>query len=230
MSGQDGDPVRRLAALDSNLVSDVMDVGGLRAQVLAPHIRAIGPVRQLVGVALCGRGEPATGLRQTPKSLFDFDDALFPGAVVVIEDGPLPCGAVLGGFVARSWQGLGSAGILTAGLVRDSQEIAELGFPMYAAGTTPAANAGRFVLTEVGGSARLPERGGGLLAIQSGDLIIGDADGVSIIPREHAEPIVAAAERLAAIERDIREAMLAGASRREAFARFPRFDHIPRFA
>lgn len=223
------DLLQRLSRLDSNLVSDVMDTGGLRSQVLAPSIRSIGPVRQLVGVALCGRGEPTTGLRQKPGSLFDFDAAMFAGAVVVIEDGPLPCGAVLGGFVARSWQGLGSTGILTSGLVRDSSEIAELGYPMYAAGTTPAANTGRWSLLEVGGDARLPERAGGIVTIRSGDLIIGDADGVSVIPKEHAEPIVSAAERLLEIEAEIRRAMIAGSSRKDAFARNPRFDHIPRF-
>jgi regulator of RNase E activity RraA len=148
---------------------------------------------------------------------------------VVIEEGPVSSGAVLGGFVARSWQDLGSTGILTSGLVRDSAEINELGYPMYAAGTTPAANSGRWVLTEVGGSARLPERAGTLVTIRSGDLIIGDADGVSIIPQEHAEGIVAAAERLLDIEKNIRAALVAGQGRREAFAANPRFDHIPRF-
>lgn len=229
MREANADLLKRLSRLDSNLVSDVMDFGGLRSQVLAPSIRAIGPVRQLVGVALCGRGEPTTGLRQTPGSLFDFDAAMFPGAVVVIEDGPLPSGSVLGGFVARSWQGLGSTGILTSGLVRDSVEIADLGYPMYASGTTPAANTGRWSLLEVGGNARLPERGGSIVTIRTGDLLIGDADGVSVIPEEHAEGIVAAAETLFQIEGRIREALIAGVSRKDAFAQNPRFNHIPRF-
>lgn len=222
--------VGRLAALDSNLVSDVLDAAGLPGHVLAPGVAALDPGRALAGVALCARGvnlaehgKPARAL-----TLFDIDSALFPGAVVILENGGAPDSALIGGFVARGWQAAGAAGMVSDGLVRDSREIVEMAFPLFASGTTPAASGGRWALVSVGEGAELPARGGGRVQVRDGDLVIGDADGVSVIPCEHADAIVAAAETLKAIEGRITAMLRAGRSRKEAFAANPRFEHVPK--
>jgi 4-hydroxy-4-methyl-2-oxoglutarate aldolase len=224
--------VKRLANLDSNLVSDVMDAGGLRGQVLAARIRPLDPGFRLLGIALCARGVPVTVDRGPKTALgpFDIDAAMFPGGVVVLENGGPADSAVLGGLMAKSWQALGGRGMVTDGLVRDSRELIEMGFPVFSTGATPAASGGRWALLEVGGEARLEARDGNDLVVRDGDLIVGDIDGCSVVPGAHAEAIVAAAETLKAIEGRIVAMMDSGKGRREAFAANPRFDHVPRFA
>ena len=229
MTAEPVNRLQRLEALDSNILSDVMDAAGLRDQVLTPTLRPLDPAARIVGVALCVRGAGgAAGTPHAPLTPFDIDAALFPGAVVVMDSGGAVDSSLLGGFVARSWQLAGARGMVTDGLVRDSGEIVELGFPVFAAGTTPAASGGRWNLLSVGGSATLGRLGGGRVEIRDGDLILGDRDGVSVVPAAHADAILAAAETLKAIEGRIGAMMTAGKTRREAFAANPRFDHVPR--
>ena len=220
----------RLSALDSNLVSDVMDAAGLPERVLAPGIAGLDHERALVGEALCARGvNLAEGPKpENPLTLFDIDAALFQGAVVVIENGGAPDSALVGGFVVRSWQQLGAVGMVTDGLVRDSREIIEIAFPLFCSGTTPAASGGRWALASVSRGADLPARAGGIITLRDGDLLIGDADGVSVIPQEHAKLVIDAAETLKEIENRIFASIRTGHSRKEAFAANPRFDHVPR--
>lgn len=224
--------LQRLEALDSNLVSDVMDMGGLRNQVLSPSISSLESSSLLIGTAVCSKGLVLDGSNKplSQVSIFDIDAVLFPGAVIVLENGgPATC-ATIGGFVARSWQTLGSTGMLTDGLVRDSGEIIDLGYPLFSSGTSPAFPQDRWVLVEVGGSVCLPARQEGeTVTIKDGDLIIGDRDGVSIIPQERAEAIVTAAETLKYIEGRIARMMDNGKTRQEAFNENPRFDHVPSF-
>jgi len=222
--------IRRLAGLDSNLVCDVMDAGGLRQQALHHTLTPVGGHARIVGVALCARGEPASAKSGKPAlAAFAIDAALFPGCVVVIENGGPPGCSLIGGLMARSWQKAGAVGLVTDGLVRDSPELVEIGFPVFAAGTTPVASGGRWSLIEVGGSIHLPGCDGRPVAIADGDLIIGDADGCAVLPGRHAEAVIAAAEKLKEIEGRIVAMMATGRSRQEAFAAHPRFDHVPRF-
>jgi 4-hydroxy-4-methyl-2-oxoglutarate aldolase len=229
MSHPHEDLIRRLAGLDSNLVSDIMDVGGLRGQVLHHTLRPLDGRSRLVGVAVCARGEPAGTPDGKPAlSAFAIDEVLFPGCVVVIASGGAPRSSVLGGLMARSWQTAGSVGVLTDGLVRDSPELAEIGFPVCAVGTSPAASGGRWSLVEIGGTIHLPGCDGPTV-VRNGDLIIGDADCCTVVPGRDAEAIISAAEKLKQIESRIVAMMATGKSRKEAFAANPRFDHVPRF-
>jgi 4-hydroxy-4-methyl-2-oxoglutarate aldolase len=221
--------VRRLAGLDSNLVSDVMDAGGLRRQALHHSMRPLHGGARIVGVVLCARGEPAGTSNVPSLSAFAIEEAVFPGCAVVIAYGGTPACSVIGGLMARSWQKAGCAGLVTDGLVRDSPELAELGFPVFAAGTTPIASGGRWSLVELGGHIHMPGADGKPVTLANGDLIIGDADGSTVLPARHAEAIITAAETLKEIEGRIVAMMGAGKSRREAFAANPRFDHVPRF-
>lgn len=222
--------IDRLSALDSNIVSDVLDKAGLRHQVLSPKLRPVDPGRILAGVALCARGRKFEGGDPPAQtaSMFDLDAAVTPGAIIVIEYGPDPVCAMLGGFMARGWQASGSVGLVTDGLIRDTAEIAGIGYPAYATGCCPAASVGRWTLTEVGGTATLPGRGSEPVTVNGGDILIGDADGVAVIPQQFADRIVAAAETLKEIEGRILQAMQSGLSRKDAFDANPRFDHIPK--
>jgi regulator of RNase E activity RraA len=66
----------------------------------------------------------------------------------------------------------------------------------------------------------------GLVTVAPGDYLLGDADGVVVVPARHAAQIVEAAETLEEIEAVIRDEIAAGASREEALGRHARFAHV----
>ncbi len=103
-----------------------------------------------------------------------------PGDILVIDGkGDTTC-ALMGSIMMNTCIQLGIAGAVIDAAVRDSEEIVELGFPVYAVGTSPN-----------GPTKYVPGRlnhaicvGG--VTVSPGDLVIGDADGVTIIEREKA--------------------------------------------
>ena len=117
----------------------------------------------------------------------------FPrGCVVVVGGQSTSRTATIGGIMALELQQAGVAGLITDGLVRDSQEIRQLGFPVWCRGTTPAAP-GKHNPGVVGGAVVI----GGAL-VRDGDLVVADDDGVVIWPQEAiADLMVRAQARLA---------------------------------
>ena len=104
-------------------------------------------------------------------------DALCPGDVLVIEARGETGTGTLGDILALRARTLGAAGIVTDGGVRDSAAVAALGLPVFAAGRHPAVLARHHVpwdtdITVACGGA----------AVQPGDVIVGDDDGVLVIP------------------------------------------------
>ncbi|CCQ94220.1 putative regulator of ribonuclease activity [[Clostridium] ultunense Esp] len=101
-----------------------------------------------------------------------------PGDVLVIDGKGYLYTAVCGDFVAGMAQMAGLAGMVIDGAIRDIAGIRKLNFPVFSRGTTVAAG-------EKGGKG---ETGGpiscGGVPVRSGDLIVGDADGVVVIPQE----------------------------------------------
>jgi len=93
---------------------------------------------------------------------------------------------------------LGIAGVVIDGAVRDSEAIRELGFPMYAAGLNPNGPT-----KSVAGRVNHPISIGGV-TVHPGDLVVGDADGITVIERaKSAAMLPLAAEKLAAETRRI---------------------------
>jgi 4-hydroxy-4-methyl-2-oxoglutarate aldolase len=107
------------------------------------------------------------------------------GDVAVIATGG--CGAttaLLGGIITGHMRNIGVAGIVTDGLVRDIDEIEQLGIPLFAAGVISSAP------TKHGsGAIGLPVMIGGTL-VRTGDAIVADRDGVTAIPMEQVQAAV----------------------------------------
>ena len=103
-----------------------------------------------------------------------------PGDVLVIDGkGDTGC-ALMGSIMMNTCIQLGIAGAVIDAAVRDSEEIVELGFPVYAVGTNPNGPT-----KYIPGRLNHPICAGGV-TVHPGDLVIGDADGVTIIEREKA--------------------------------------------
>ena len=103
-----------------------------------------------------------------------------PGDVLVIDGkGDTTC-ALMGTIMMNACLQLGITGVVIDAAVRDSEEIVEMGFPVYSVGTNPNGPT-----KYVPGRINHPVSVGGV-TVHPGDLVIGDADGVTIIEREKA--------------------------------------------
>ncbi len=226
--------IERLSKLETAGMSDVLDEMGYSSQVLTSDLRPLDGERRLAGIALCVRGENRVVTQsqapphQHPFSPYEIERAMQPGLVAVIDAGAQDAGAMIGGFVATSLKSKGCQGLVTNGGVRDSREIVAVGLPTFCTFVTPINASRRWSITEVGEPLRLPGMGGGTVAIRPGDLILGDADGVVVIPTEIAVPAIEAAETLDAIEKRITQGIRDGGTREQLFKLHPRFAHIRR--
>ena len=224
--------VARLAQLETGQVSDVLDEAGLPNQVLASHLGLLRPGARLAGRASCVAGEPiVTAANASPALPPDaLESVVERDTILVIGTGGFSAGSVLGGFVAFSLQLQGCAGVLTDGLIRDADEINGLDFPVVCAGLTPLNGARRWRLTRRGDPIPLPGQTAVPVLVRPGDLILGDADGVVVVPAHAAEQVIADSEELLRIERRIGEALRSGAKRIDAFKDNPRFGHVRKAA
>jgi 4-hydroxy-4-methyl-2-oxoglutarate aldolase len=113
---------------------------------------------------------------------------LTPDTVLVVAGGSTSRTATIGGLLALELQNAGIAGLITDGLVRDSQEIRQLGFRVWCRGVTPIASQ-KNGPARVGGAVSI-----GGIVIRDDDLVIADDDGVVIWPQEQIEKLLIRAE------------------------------------
>lgn len=127
------------------------------------------------------------------------------GDILVIDAKGNTNRAVAGDFVISLAKGLGVQGFVVDGVIRDIAAIRELDYPVFSLGTTVAAGN-----KNGGGVVGVPISVGGV-TVQPGDFIIGDIDGVVVVPQEDAEQIAEAAEaKLAKDEAREKEALANG--------------------
>jgi len=219
--------IERLGRLETGQVCDVLAEAGLPDQALSSAIRHVAGERRLVGIALPARGRMSAQTRTPISTLSNaaLDDAVFPQAVVMIDTGGFFWGGCLGGLIALSLRQRGAAGVVTDGAIRDVEEIGNLGLAAFARAVTPAAASRRWSLVEVGQPIGLPGLTG-RIPIRPGDLVLGDGDGIVMVPRASALSIIEDTEELARIEDRITQALRAGEPRAEVFEHNRRFDHI----
>ena len=220
--------VERLGPLENGQVADVLAEAGLPDQALSAEIRPTGHAVGFAGVALCARGRLHARTRRNLPSLPNtaLDAKVFPGAVVIIDTGGFVGGACLGGLVAASLQRAGAVAVVSDGAIRDVRGIDTLKLPAFARARTPVAGARRWGLVAIGEPVSLPGQTAASVLVHPGDLVLGDADGIVVIPQVCARTVIEDTEEVARIEARMVEALQAGRPRREVFEQNPRFDHV----
>ncbi|MFV3127259.1 RraA family protein [Niveispirillum sp. KHB5.9] len=133
--------------------------------------------------------------------------AVKPGDVLVVECGPGTEFGYWGEIMATSAIALGAAGLVITGGVRDSQQLIDLGLPTFA-GTVCIQGTGKDPKGDgaVGEPVRI-----GAVTVRRGDLVVGDADGVIVLPAADGPALVQAARDRDAKEAGILERVRAGA-------------------
>ena len=118
-----------------------------------------------------------------------------PGDVLVIDGkGDRSC-ALMGSIMLTACKALGLAGVVLDASIRDTEELRDLGFPVWAVGANPNGPT-----KNIPGRINWPVSCGGV-AVRPGDLIVGDADGVVVIEREKVASLLPLAAQKVTEER-----------------------------
>jgi regulator of RNase E activity RraA len=205
--------IDRLSRLHPAVVADCLDRAGLRHQVLAPHVRPLTPAMRVAGYAATVR---CVEVDAVPESRDDWYcnelaavDALRPGEVMVVST----CrGSFWGELLATASAYRGARGVVADAYTRDTLALVEMGFPTFAAGIHCADSLGRIDVEARG----VPISCAGV-AVAPGDLVLGDHDGVVVVPAAAGEAIVTAAEEKVAGESLVRTKLAEGMPVSEAF-------------
>ncbi len=118
-----------------------------------------------------------------------------PGSVLVMDSRKDPRAASAGGILVTRLMKRGVAGVVTDGGFRDSPEIAELPFPAYHNRPSAPTNLTLHQAIEINGPI-----GCGDAPVFPGDIVVGDREGVIIVPAHLADEIAAEATEMTAFE------------------------------
>jgi regulator of RNase E activity RraA len=201
------------------VLGDVMDVAGLTRQFLPPSIRSLQPDGTLVGRAMpvleadcCGDDVGHSGRPEPFGLMFRALDDLKPGEVY-ITTGASPTYALWGGLMSTRAKSLGAAGTVLDGYHRDTREIRGLDFPVFSFGAYAQDQKIRGRVVDF--RCAIAFRNG--VVVRPGDLIVGDIDGVLVVPKDRVTDIVAAALTKVEGEEAVRQMILDGQSTQSIF-------------
>ena len=210
---------QRFEAIYTAALADILDTRGYRTQTLPPSIRPLERGMKLAGPAFTVRGKPSqtatydTSLRKVLQMLGEV-----PAGHVAVYACGQDVAAHLGELSVTSLAARDVAGCVLDGGCRDVSFIVELGFPVFCAHVTPEDSTFRWEL-----EATQEPISVGQVTIEPGDWVVGDEDGVVVVPGAIAESVLAEAEEKAATESEIRAAVRDGMPPLDAYERYGTF-------
>jgi 4-hydroxy-4-methyl-2-oxoglutarate aldolase len=163
--------------------------------------------------------ETATDEFVPPQHALDLIDESPPGSVIVIAiDGGESNVAVWGGLMTAGAVANKLGGAVLDGAVRDLTEIRrDYGFPVYARDVSPGTTLGRYRTV----ASNVPVRVGGVM-VHPGDIIVGDVDGVVVVPKGQADAVLAVAQEIDTRELEQAQLIIAEKSLRKGLAKYGR--------
>jgi regulator of RNase E activity RraA len=205
--------IERLEAIYPAVVSDELDRMGYRRQVMRPDIRPLYPEARVAGFAFTVHAVPVYDMPAEPYKLeMESVDALQQGDVLCVSPTE---GSFWGELLSTAATYRGCRGVVVDGYTRDTQAIIRMGFPTFARGIHMADSLGRLDVAAY----NVPIECGGV-EIRPGDLLLGDYDGVVVLPQAVAAEVIIRAEEKVRGENLVRKHLQEGMPVSEAFRRF----------
>jgi 4-hydroxy-4-methyl-2-oxoglutarate aldolase len=209
----------RLARCYTGAVHDVMRMMGRDNIVLPPTIKAIAP-----GTKLAGRVWTVSGhidrTKTRHETLLGWCTLLArapAGHVIVCQPNNHEV-ALMGELSAQTLMARGVLGYVVDGGSRDTDLVLAQGFPVFCSFLTPSDIVERWIPDSYGEPVTI-----GAVTIATGDYLLGDRDGVVIIPRELARDVVTKTEEVVATESEMRRALIAGMDPVAAYNKYGKF-------
>ncbi len=202
------------------VIGDVMDAGGLTRQFLPHAIRGMQQDMVVVGRAMtvleadcCGEQVGHSGRPEPFGLMFRALDQLKAGEVYVAAGGSLRY-AFWGGLMSTRAQALGAAGAVLGGHHRDTREILGLGLPVFSMGAYAQDQRLRGRVVDY----RCRVEFDNAATVADGDLIVGDLDGVLVVPAIHVEDVIQGAVAKVQGEEQVRDMIGRGMDTEAIFA------------
>lgn len=198
----------------ADAVDKVCGKRGYMATCIKPRIndkRICGPAATVL--------EAATDEFVPPQHALDLIDEAPAGSVIVISiEGGEPDVAVWGGLMTAGAVANGHVGAVLDGGVRDLTEIRrDYGFPVYARDVSPGTTLGRYRTV----ASQVPVRVGDVM-VHPGDIVVGDVDGVVVVPRAQADEVLKMAKEIDERELEQAKLIIAEKSLRKGLAKYGR--------
>ncbi len=186
----------KLAVVDNATVLGLLMRRGY-SKVYMEGVRSLAPGRRMAGRAVTLQylpsrpdlqkriafGKTADGMNDTPR--WRALEALGRGDVLVADAMRMGNVSTGGDVVFSRVLTKGAAGLVTDGSVRDGHKVVKYGYPVFAGGSTPTIGEPEVLPYQV----NVPVQCGGVL-VWPGDVIMGDDDGVIVLPSQLAEEIL----------------------------------------
>lgn len=193
----DAELIARFAALPTANVGDAMD-----------RLGALDGIRPIwAGAAVAGRAVTVWTRAGDNLYIHKSMENIVRGSVIVVNGQGDTTRALIGDLIGARAAAAGIAGFVIDGAVRDASGLAEVGIPVFATSVTPAGpyknGPGKLdVVIAVGG-----------VAVAPGDLVLGDEDGVVVVPWDDRHGVLERAESIFANEIVKRESITASLGR-----------------
>ena len=210
---------KRLEACYASAVHDVLRLMGYDNCVLPSNLISLDPSQRLTGEIYTISGHVDRTLSRQ-ESLLAWARVLsrVPAGKVLVCQPNTRDVALMGELSARALMGKDTRGYVVDGRCRDTDFILEMGFPVFCDLNTPADIVERWSYDRLGDPVTI-----GTVTISSGDYLIGDRDGIVIIPAEISEETVSKTEQVISTESEMREAILSGMDPEEAYLKYRKF-------
>ena len=209
----------RLAACYTGAVHDVLRMMGHEHIVLPPEIKAIAPGTRLAGPVWTVAGH-IDRTRTRHETLLGWCTLLSrapSGHVVVCQPNNREV-ALMGELSAQTLKTRGVLGYVVDRGSRDTDLVLEQGFPVFCSFLTPSDIVERWIPDRYAEPITI-----GSVTIRTGDYLLGDRDGVVIIPHAVAEEVITRTEEVVATESDMRRALVGGMDPVEAYNQYGKF-------
>lgn len=213
------DLFKRLEKLYTGLICDVLDDElGCRNNmyIMSYEIRPL-----FWGAVVSGRAATALAVPVycEPEKPYEneirFIDSLQAGDVAVMTQSGAFSAGLWGGLLSTGAKQRGARGAVVDGITRDTREIFRMKFPVFIRGIAPGDSKGRVDVIDI----HVPIKCGGAW-VNPGDVILGDHDGVVVIPQDIAVDIVRLAEEKHAKEKKFQSGLKKGKTVAQMFKKY----------
>jgi 4-hydroxy-4-methyl-2-oxoglutarate aldolase len=214
------DLAHRFSAVYTGALTDVLDRHGHLQQTLPPELAPLRPGSRLAGPAypILGRPHPGHDYDTSIRLVLEMLGAVPTGSVAVYQTNDR-ASAQFGELSATSLASRGCAGAVIDGGTRDAEYILREDFPVFSRYVTPQDCVPRWEVLAHGDVTIVV----GGVRVAPGDWIVGDRDGVVVVPAELVEQVLSEAEAKIATEDEIRDAVRSGTLPLAAYERFGTF-------
>ncbi|MBV8219990.1 MAG: RraA family protein [Solirubrobacterales bacterium] len=215
-----GDLARRFGALYTGALTDVLDRHGYLLQTLPSELTPLEPGTRLAGPAypVLGRPHPGHDYDTSIRRILEMLGSVPAGHVAVYQCNDHRS-AHFGELSATSLATRGCAGAVIDGGTRDAEYILREGLPVFSRYVTPQDCVPRWELLDHGDVTIVI----GGVRVAPGDWIVGDRDGVVVVPGEGVDELLSEAEAKVATENEIRDSVRQGLLPLDAYERYGTF-------